>query len=87
MTMMPQYHNLATVRTKRNMMEIACSCTKCGGHDSDKKVGFGNCINYTKRSENGYQKFTTENKEKAGESGADNNHSAMSNVRSPLFEC
>lgn len=68
-------------------MEIACSSTKCGGHDSNRKVGSGFCIKYTKRSENGYQKLTTENKEKAGESGADNNHSAISNVKSPLFEC
>jgi hypothetical protein len=64
----------------------ACSHTKCGG-DSVTKVLPGFFIKYAKRSKNGSQKFTTENKLKAGKSGVDNNLFAISNVKNPLFEC
>jgi KRAB domain-containing zinc finger protein len=50
-------------------------------------VGPGVCIKYTKRSENGSQKFTIENKEIACESGVDNNRFAISSEKNLLLEC
>lgn len=60
-------------------------CTKFGGDDSVTKVIPGFCIKYAKRSKNGSQKFTTENKAKAGESGIDNNCYAISNIKKPII--